>query len=408
MISMRTLLLQLPLNAPGPQASYGAFWISPAGIDEQSQPAQTPLSLLPRPERRTEVVLMLPALAVSWHRVSLPPGLGRTPARLLAALHGLLEERLLHEPQQVQLALAPGWQAGQPTWVAACDRGWLLAHLQALEACGLTVQRIVPELAPPTQGEVWHALGNELDGWLWCCSAEHGVCGWPVEAAAHLPESWLQGRSLLAEPSLAKWAQARTGVQIRLVNHASHWREALETGWNLGQFEMQSRLHSGLWQRLRRLADGPLRQPRWRAARWGLAALLLVQLTGLQAWAWKTQQQWQDQQAQSDAILQQSFPQVKLVVDAPLQMAREVERLRQASGQLAAQDFEAQLQALGQALPAGVNAPARLIYLDGQLHWPATEGDASAMREALRSKGYQLLSDGQRWRLQALGQEVRP
>ena len=409
MIEMRTLLLQLPLDAPGPQVSYGVCQAGQPGMADEWQAVQSPLSLLPRPERRTEVVLMVPAPALSWHRVSLPPGLARAPARLQAALHGLLEEHLLHEPQQLQLALAPGWQSGQPAWVAACDRGWLLAHLQALEASGLMVQRIVPELAPPAQGEVWHALGDEHSGWLWCCSAEHGVCGWPVSTAAHLPDSWLQGRSLLVEPPLASWAQARSGAQIRLVNHASHWREALESGWNLGQFELQSRLHSGLRQRLRRLTDGPLHQPRWRAARWGLAALLLVQLTGLQAWAWKTQQQWQAKQAQWDGILQQSFPQVKLVVDAPLQMAREVERLRQASGQLAAQDFEAQLQALGHALPAGMSAPASLGYAQGQLHWQAPEADADATRamaEALRTRGYQLMSNGPRWRMQAQAEEV--
>jgi len=124
---------------------------------------------------------MAPAAALSWHRVTLPAGLGRGGAKLQAVLQGLLEDRLLQEPQQVHLALAPQWQSGEPVWVVACDKAWLQAHLQALQDAGLPVQRIVPELAPPASGQHWHALGDPDSGWLWCCDADHGVNGWPVE-----------------------------------------------------------------------------------------------------------------------------------------------------------------------------------------------------------------------------------
>lgn len=406
---MKTLLLQLPTSAPGPQVSYGLAWLDPGEPGARLQPSQAPLTLLPRPERRNEVVVMVPASALSWHRVTLPPGLSRASGRLQAVLHGLLEEHLLQEPQQLQMAMAPGWHAGEACWVAACDQGWLLAHLQALEATGLSVHRVVPELAPPAQGEIWHALGDLHSGWLWCCSAERGVCSWPASMAAQLPATWFEGRPLLAEPALIAWAKERAGAQASLVDPASHWREALDSGWNLGQFGLQSRLRSDLLQRLRRLADGLLRQPRWRAARWGLLTFLIVQLAGIQTWAWMAQRQWQAQQAQWTTILQQSFPEVKVVIDAPLQMAREVERLRQGSGQLAPQDFEALLQVLGQTLPAGVTAPDTLSYQDGQLQWPAPTIDAAQTRTltlALQARGYQLSTEGPRWRLRA--QETRP
>ena len=142
----------------------------------------------------------------------------------------------------------------------------------------------------------------------------------------------------------------------------------------------------------------------YKRQRWGLAVLLLSQLVGLQAWAWATRQQWQAEQAQWTRILQDSFPKVTVVVDAPLQMAREVARLRQASGQLAASDLEAQLQVLGHALPAGVAAPASLNYQDGQLQWPTLPLNASqqaAFAQALQGQGYRLQTEAGTSLLQA-------
>ncbi len=406
---MRTLLLQLPLRAPEPQAAYGVAWLDTASTDSRVTCSQSPLALLPRAERQAEVVAMVPAAALSWHRVKLPAGLGRSGPRLQAALAGLLEERLLQDPAQLQLALAPQWKSGEPAWVAACDKAWLNAHLQALESAGLAVQRIVPELAPPAQGKLWHALGDENSGWLWCCSEDSGVSGWPVAVAPQLPTSWLAGATVQSEPALARWVQTRLNTTAELVDTASHWRQALGSGWNLAQFELQASLRTRRGQGLRRALESLLRAPQWRPARWGLVALLAAQLLGLNAWAWKTRQQWDAQQAQWTRILQESFPKVTVVVDAPLQMAREVARLRQGSGQLGAQDFEAMLHALGTALPPGAASPTRLSYQDGSLQWPAlalTATERSTFEQALQRQGYRLQAQDSTWRLKA--QESQP
>lgn len=91
------------------------------------------------------VVAVLPDAAAAWHRPTLP----RAPAnRLRAALGGLLEEQLLADDEAVHLALAPRHPAGQPVWVAALDKPALQARLAALAATGLTVDRLVPALAP--------------------------------------------------------------------------------------------------------------------------------------------------------------------------------------------------------------------------------------------------------------------
>jgi general secretion pathway protein L len=135
-------------------------------------------------------------------------------------------------------------------------------------------------------------------------------------------------------------------------------------------------------------------------ARWGVAALLLAQLVGLNVWAWKTRSDWQAQQAAWTQILRQSFPGTSVVVDAPLQMAREVERLSAASGQLSANDLEAMLAALGQALPAGLAAPTQWDYQAGQLRlsgFAPTAAQQSTLQQALSAQGYGWRAEGGAW-----------
>ncbi len=405
---MRTLLLHLPLTPPGPHASYGQAWVDTAA-PSRLQPSLTPLALLPAADRRTPVVVIVPATALSWHRVTLPPGLGRGGQRLLAALQGLLEDRLLQDPAQVHMALAPDWQAGVPTWVAVCDKAWLDAHLQALQDADLAVQRLVPEFAPPAQDTVWYATGDEHTGWLWCCSADQGVSGWPVPAASCLPTDCWGHAPLLAEPGLAAWARERLPSPVSLVDTTSHWLSAVQGSWDLAQFAMAARLRQRGWMRWRQRLDALWRQPQWRPARWGLLAVVLAQLIGLNAWAWMTRQQWQAQQDSWARLLQESFPKVTVVVDAPMQMAREVERLQQGSGQLTPADFESLLQVLGTALPAGVSGPERLIYQDGVLQWPPLAMSAAqqtAFGQALTQQGHVLQTQGDLWRLHS--RESRP
>jgi general secretion pathway protein L len=397
MTEMRTLLLQLPPSLPGPSAVYGVAEIDLAATGWRMPPGSSPLALLPQAGHQTEVVALVPPLALSWHRVKLPAGLGagRHNARLQAALQGLLEDQLLQDTAELHLALAPQAANDTSIWVAACNKAWLQAHLHALQEAGLTVQRIVPELSPPNEGQQWHALGDETHGWLWGCDAVHGVSGWPVADARQLPSSWWTDTPLKTEPGLAHWAQAHSPHPVQLVDSAAHWVDAARSPWNLAQFELQSDARTRRLQGLRRLSDMLWRSPPWRPARWGLTALLLVQLAGMQTWAWMTRQQWQAEQDHWTHILQQSFPKVTVVVDAPLQMAREVARLRQGSGELTAQDLESQLQALGKALPQGVASPTSLNFQDGQLQWPTlplhTE-QQTRFEQALRSLGYRLSS----------------
>ncbi len=398
---MRTLIVQLPLSPASPAVAYPH-----AGVDAPAQAARVAVQwaqadLLPAASRDGEVVVMVPAQALSWQQVELPTGLHKQPARITAALQGLLEDRLLADPGSLHLALQTDWQHSAQPWVAACDKAWLSGHLQALEAAGLTVHRIVPEISPNTEGLQVLALGDTASGWVWFSQKSHGVWGSPI-ASAQAPawSTWLgqTGEAFpvqgLAEPALAAWLGERLGAPAQLLQPYQHWLQALASGWDLAQFDLQTHKHARRIKSLQKSLNALWTAAEWRPARWGLGLLVLSQLVGLNAWAWKTRADWQAQQQAMTRVLLETFPQTKVVVDAPLQMERELTRLRQSSGQLAPQDLESLLSALGQALEPGMATPTRLVFQPGQLQVQGlvlTAVQQQSIEQALQRQGY-------RWR----------
>ena len=161
---MSTLILHLPA---GPAGEY-AYALSSDGL-RADRHGHAAAGLLPDPGRTGQTVAVVPHQALSWHLVSLPHGVPtgsrRGHVRLRAVLDGLLEERLLDEPSQLHLALQPQARAGEPCWVAACNKAWLHAHLQALESAGRPVGRIVPECPPQATPQLW-AVGSPESAWL--------------------------------------------------------------------------------------------------------------------------------------------------------------------------------------------------------------------------------------------------
>lgn len=415
---MRTLIIQLPTSLPGPGLTYAHAVVQPDTRAAQTTAVSVQWAapgLLPAADRQTDVVALLPAQTLSWHRVELPTGLHKQPARLQAALAGLLEDRLLDDPAQLHLALQADWKTTAQPWVAVCRRDWLAAHLQALESAGLTVHRIVPEFAPHSAQLHMTALGDPDTGWLWLQQAERGVWGLPLRALpAHGEGLWATGEDrsqtdVQAEPAVVARVSEALQQPARLMPPASHWLAALVSGWDLAQFEFRANAPTRTLKTWQRTASTLWHSPDWRAARWGLGLLLVSQLVGLNAWAIKTRADWQAQQQAWVQVLRETFPKTQVVVDAPVQMAREVDRLRQSSGQLTPADLEPLLAALGQALPAGTPAPAQLHYQPGQLRLPDVKLSASqqqAVQTALTPWGYRWRMDGNTAVITA--QETRP
>lgn len=390
---MSTLLLHLPLAAPGPHTEY-SYTLTADGHSAVRHGSCAP-ALLPTPGRAGETVAVVPVQALSWQRVTLPQNLPLANApRLRAVLEGLLEDRLLDDPAQLHFALQPGACAGEAAWVAVCDRAWLQQHLQLLEAAGRPVARVVPEFAPLADGATYCALGTPDAAWLLATGlgAGQGLALLPPAAADEEPPT------VLADPAVAALAEQTLGRTVALATAGERALRAARGTWDLAQLDLASRGRARLLRKSGSLAGALLRAPQWRAARWAVGLLAAVHLVGLNAWAWQERQSLAAKQASVRGVLTQTFPQVKVVVDAPVQMERELAALRQSAGSLGPGDLEPMMAATGQALQAALPGvrPQALEYANNELRLRGIdpEGDALAtLQERLATAGYRAQPD---------------
>ncbi len=382
----------LPPVTAGGEYSW-AVWSSD-GRKLRSQ-GSAPAALLPSSD---EVILGVPAAALSWHQVTLPQGSMSGAVRVRSVLNGLLEDRLLDDPELLHFALQPDARAGVPVWVGACNRIWLRAAVQGLESTGRRVMRIVPEYAPQPVGAapIVFATGDAGAAQLVVCDAQ-GVAMLPLDAtgvalAGALPE----GTTMLAEPGVAELAESLLGRRVPIVKPAARWLQASRSPWDLAQFDLASTGRARAGKKLAATWLMLWHAPQWRAARWGALLLLLTQLIGLNAWAWKERNAIEAKRSAVNGILTQTFPSVQLVRDAPLQMAREVAALQQATGGVAVADFEPMLGALASSLPSG-RTPTAIDYSAGQLRLRGLglqASEAERVAATLSSRGYAARSEG--------------
>ena len=395
---MSSLIISLPLTAASPHGLY-AFTEGQAGGALREAVAH----LLPRTARNADVVAVLPPAALSWHAVALPAGKALSGQALRSLLVGLLEERVLDDVQQLHFALQPQWKPGHTHWVAVCRKDWLQAHLHTLEAADVPVQRIVPALWPAPAGAAPQLLatGTAPSGWLWI-SAEQGVWGLPMPSGLEAVSPDLLSRAQLsAEPAIAEWAQQHFHLQPNMVQPAERLFTAAQSEWDFAQGDLAATGSARWLKTVGRVQQSLWRSNAWRPARWGLAVLLVSQLLGLNAWAWKLQSDLRQRQAGMTQVVTQTFPEIQVVVDAPLQMRREVERLRQAAGQTGSDGLEPLLASLGQALPEGVTLNA-LDFQSGELRLKdlrLTEVQAAQLPNQLQALQVQARREGADWLL---------
>ena len=141
----------------------------------------------------------------------------------------------------------------------------------------------------------------------------------------------------------------------------------------------------------------------WKPARWSLGLLVLAQCVGLNVAAWQLNAQVKLQKDLQKSILTQSFPNVT-VVDAPVQMAKELERLQRNSGAVSVRDLEWVLQAVGAALPAGqsISNLDYQVQANGETRLQGlqlTEAQNSEFAKALRNQGLDAQLSGSQWRI---------
>ena len=401
---MSTLVIQLAARArlrarsPGgaepeavrTQLEYAYALTSDDGVAVASQGRCAP-ALLPEAD---SVALVLAEGDVSWHRISLP----KAPAvKLRAALAGVLEDALLDDADKLHFAVAPQAVVGEPTWIAVVDKSLLQAELAALEQSKVFVDRVLPQSWPDEPPSLHFDMAEDAadESPRLCWAHADGVVGLRLRgslAREIVPQPLPPGTRVSATPGAVAAAEQWLDMPVAVVSPAERALLATHSLWNLRQFDLarRSRGIRALRDTLRRLQS-----PAWRPLRYGIAALVATQLVGLNAWAWHLRSAIEDRRAAQVALLQATFPQVRAVLDAPVQMRREVAQLRAAAGKPDESDLEPLIQAAAAAWPGELAPVEQLRFEPGRLTLTASSWSPEQIeqfRARLRPQGLQVES----------------
>lgn len=345
-----------------------------------------------------QCVLVVPASALSWPKVRLPAGLKlHANKRLLPVLQGLVEEALLQEAEAMHLALPPHAAIDEAFCAAACLQDWLAQWLQAFEKAGAKVARVIPEFAPDVMGDALWTTGAGHD--IWVCGMQGGV---PVTLPLDSAEQFFTtNQPVKALPATYEAVSHAFGAdRVELLTEQVWLQDKLQTQWNLAQHGL-----AGNWlERVRRNATAAAQTffhaPHWRAARLACMTAAIGGAILLNVQAWRQQQALHTLSESISTTAKQTFPRLQVLIDPPLQMQRELQRLRRERGVLDAADFEPMASAAGAALHALNVQVSSVQFSRGQL---VLEGISSshltALKDNLATSGYVVEMDGKSMRI---------
>jgi general secretion pathway protein L len=395
---MSTLIISLPPEATTTQTEFN-FVVTEDGVSAV-QTGRARAEALPLLDKPGDVcIATAPLRALSWHSVTVPEGVAVGSARLRAVLIGLLEDKLLDDPDRLHFALAPTFQPGTAQWIAVCDRRWLAMAVQGLEAAHRPVVRVVPEWGPPTAPSHLHVFGTAKEPQGVLC-VDSGVGVFPL--SAELLEGFLPTDTVSAELALLALASQVLQRPVTPLSQAERMVQVSRSAWDVAKrLQKRNMANRGKLEWLQ--------APRWRLARWAAVLLMGVNLLGLNALAWVDQYQLAAKKKAMQSVLTGSFPNVKTVIDAPVQMAREVRLLEQARAAASAVDLDVMLGVLSRTLPAGQTLQG-LNYANGQLRMTGLElsaDEARALTTSLQAQGYNASRDGVTWLMQPVALALR-
>lgn len=393
---MSTLLLFLPprtrLRAPGrampeaPLREYD-FALTSDGRQVSAEGRAAP-GALPAAD---SVIAVVAESDISWRRVELP----RAGRQMRAALAGKLEEVLLDEPDTLHFALEPDALGGDSAWVAITSRPWLADHLAQLEAAQVFIDRVAPQSWPDdlARGHFFEAQGERNGSVALRWSHAEGVATLPLEgglARQFFPPGLVHAAQWTATPAVATVAERWLGTTVTVQTAAQRALAVIDNAWDLRQFDLAPRARG---VRALRLVTRELMRKPWRPVRIGLAGLVLVQVVGLNLWAWHQHREVAARRQAVSATLTEAFPQVRAILDAPVQMQKQLDLLRVSAGSIGEQDLEALLGAAATAWPGDRPPTEALAFEPGRLTVSAqgwSPAQIDNFRNQLRSEGWQL------------------
>ena len=394
---MSTLLLSLPprsrLRAPGrampealrPDAPREYDYVLTPDGREIAEEGRAAAAALPAADT---VIAVVAESDVSWRRVELP----RAGRQMRAALAGKLEESLLDDPETLHFALEPDALGGDTAWVAVTSRAWLAEHLAHLDAAQVFIERVAPLSWPDdlARGHFFESAPG-LVSLRW--SHTEGVATLPLAGTLprqFFPPGLVHAAQWTATAAAVEAAERWLGTTVAVQTPAQRALAVVDSAWNLRQFDLAPRARG---VRALRLVSRALMRKPWRPVRVGLAGLALVQVVGLNLWAWHQHRELAARRQAVTDTLTSAFPEVRAILDAPVQMRKQLDLLRASAGSVGEQDLEALLGAAALAWPGDRPPTDALAFEPGRLTLSAqgwSPQQIDNFRTQLRSEGWQL------------------
>jgi general secretion pathway protein L len=260
--------------------------------------------------------LVLHALDVVLMNVQLPR---LSPARLARALPSIVEDRLAGEVERSHIVASPRDASGGAV-AAIVDRALLRRALEIFQRAGIAVATATPQpLALPIEPGTWRVRLREAQGSVrtgpYTGAGFAADRGPPVELQLMLRQSTAPPTAIEVDGDcdLRAWAET-LDVDVRPTAPAV---EAPAVMLDLLQHEF---------------SRGLVRWQPWRASAALGVMLVAAALTGLNLHAWMLRGQQRAIRASMVRIVQESFPQVPVVLDPLAQMKRLVSDLRTGAG----------------------------------------------------------------------------
>jgi len=322
--------------------------------------------------------IVVPANRVLLSSVQLP---AQNRKKFMQALAYAVEDRIMADPESVHVATGKE-QANSVMPVAIVDRAWLRKVLDSLDGNALKPEHAeIETLLAPCKKDAWALIWRGNGGFM----RQGPYSGIPLDGgdADHPPAAlqlaitatdkpaaiqlYLDGTSA---PNLDAWSSA-LGVPVTILGEWQ-WPASAEQGINLLQGEFSARSARADWL------------PRLRPAL-KLAALILgLQVTFTMGdWAMLKFEKHR-LTTSMEQNFRKAFPDAKVIVDAPLQMSRNLAELRHSAGIMDRNDF---LPLLAQVAPhLGSEAQLRsLEYQQENLKIRLILPDSAAV-ESLRAR----------------------
>jgi len=358
------------------------------------------------------VVLLLAAADVTLLQVSVPP---LSPARLKAALPGLVEEHVLGDLADCVLAAsstgAHGLQ-GMRT-IAVAQRLWLERLVQALLAQGAHSIAILPaQLCLPYQpGTVAAALGVSDAGFeLAMRTAQAGGFGMTLPAQA--PAALQTVRALAGSEPVTLYLPAAQLAQCEAVlasDPTLHGITLMEDQWvhwiaaaRAGALDLAPALGT---------ANGAGRQ--WQRWRWPLriaVLALLVNVVGLNVEWLRLRREAETVRLSMLQTFKAAYPNESVILDPAAQMRKKIALAKAQGGEAAADEFTVLSAALGEALAqlprkdiiATLEYRERALFLKVKPNTVDT-GAVAQLRAALLARKLELIeSSAGSWQIRVL------